>query len=411
MNAPATLPPPGTPAKAGAARYRYWGWALLVAAAWGVVAWWGDDLGAWLARRFPRVLAAVGAGKVPDAAAFASGRLRDAVALGALALGTVWGALGLLGKGLGRRHEPFGRVIWVAVALVVLGNAAAWLAGQRALFWLALQARGHENQAAFRAKERLLGEIRQRPRLAVVGSSQANTQFREESFNAALGGEAWMVDLHFPGSTVADVFFVTERFGPGEVEAFIYYASPLSFASRELTTARDLLRPSDLAELHRLGVWRELPGRVARYTALGLAMPLFQYRGPWINAFTGTPALPGGARGGERKPLQGGDFSEFQQRAFVRMLERVAAKGQRLVVIAGRYRPSLEARDDPAFRRQYAAFLETACARWPGVKLVWQDELLPQNEADYRDGTHVTEEAGERFTRRFVEKWKEWHAP
>ncbi len=403
-----TAAPPPNPAvlAAPAPRRGWWGWACVLAAGWGLYGVLGGALGEWAARSFPGALEAAGASKVPDAALFAARRLRDALWLVTLATGVWAGGALILRYGFGARKDAtLPRLLGVVLALLLLANAGLWLAGRQALFWMGLQLFHRENQAAFRTKERLLAEVATPERLVAVGSSQTNTQFTEERFNTLAAGRAWMMELHFPGSTAADVYFATERFSAREVGTFVYYTSTRSFSDGSMSSTRDLLRLRDLPETLRIGMWpAAMRGTTGRYTALAMAAPLFQYRSPLINAVTRLNTLdlrPPGEGGGL---APGGPLSPFQQAAFRRMLERLAAKGQRLVVIIGQHRPDVEAADAPGLRPAYEAFLREACAAFPGVALVRQEALHPQTMADYLDGSHATPEAAERFTEAFA-RW------
>jgi len=223
-----------------------------------------------------------------------------------------------------------------------------------------------------------------------------------------------MMELHFPGSMASDVFFVGERFGRETVDAFVYYTSPMSFYSvNDSAIGRDLFRLCDLPESLSLGTWKQFGPETARYTALGMLLPLFQYRPVFQHALFGdamprveaAPAAPIAHR--EASTLRPGPSADYQKAAFVRFLEHCAAKNQQVILIGGQFNPLQEAQMDPEVRPAYEGFLKECASRYPNVVLVWQKELLVQPPEAYVDETHVSEETQKRFTKAFADWYRQ----
>jgi hypothetical protein len=371
----------------------------------------GNYLGHWVGAHFGGRLASLGGSKVPDIAEYVTGRIREALWLASL----VWLGCVLTGSLWPRLAKSSSRLTpWIMGILLFLAlNLGCLLAAQTALFWLILRGTSVENQAQFHAKEILLREVKIRPLLALVGSSQSQAQFTEEIFNAEVKGKAWMMELHYPGSNASDVFFVGERFSPRYVSGFVYYVSFPNIYSKhpDPPTGRDLLRLRDLPASLSLGAWSHFNPVTARYTALGMFFPLFQYRASFQHALIGSAALEPKT---QNAPMQSssaiadgfgfGPEADFQKMAFRRFLENSAAKGQRVIVIVGQMNPDYEAQVSPVIRQDFQDFLRECAATHPNLTLVWQNELLVQPPDAYRDHAHVTDETAEKFTKAFA-RW------
>jgi hypothetical protein len=383
--------------------------------AWLGNAWAGHAVGRFAAAHFYDKLEIMAAEKVPDCAEFVTARLTDGIYL--LTLVWIGGVLvSAVGCYLAKSKSRFAP--WIAgVGLFIALNIGCLLAAHTALFWLLLRGTSVENQAQFHAKENLLREVNIRPVLANVGSSQANAQFDEVVFNSEVAGKAWMMDFSYPGTSASDEFFVGERFGPKDVNEFVYY---ISFANiyamgRDAGTARDLMRLRDLPASISIGAWKFFYPDTARYTALGMICPLFQYRASLQHALLGPTALPpkivdapalNETESIKRELTSYGftDESDFQKKAFRRLIENCAAKGQRVVVIVGQANPVYEAQVPPVIEQDFHDFLKQCAADYPSVTLVYQNELLVQPPSDYRDHMHVTPEVAKEFSKAFA-KW------
>jgi hypothetical protein len=387
--------------------------AVILGFGWLGDAWLGNVPGRFAAAHFGSTLEHLGASKVPDAAEFVSARVREGLWLVSLA----WIGCVPIAALCRRFANADSRLFpWVAgIGLFFALNIWCLLAGQTTLFWLILRGTSVENQAQFRAKENLLREVNIHPRLALVGSSQSQAQFTEEIFNANVAGKAWMMELHFPGSLAEDAFFVGERFGPKDVEGFVYYVSLTQIYAKnhDSSSARDLLRLRDLPESLAIGAWSHFQPITARYAALGMVLPLFQYRASFQHALLGSAALEPKIQAapavGPVDTSYGYDFgpeTDFQKAAFRRFMEHSARKGQRVIVIGGQMNPEFETKLSPAVRQDFEKFLKECAAAYPNITLVWQNELLVQPPDAYVDHVHVTPAVSEKFTAAFA-KWYE----
>jgi hypothetical protein len=392
--------------------------AILLGGAWvgdGLV---GHALGRWCEAHFASKIAAIGGSKVPDDVQFVSNRLAEALWLVTLTWLAVVSMVVLCHWIKRNVFFP-----WIAgVGLFVVLNVWCWFAGQTALFWLVLRGPTVQNQAQFRAKEILLGEVKIHPRLALLGSSQSQAQFTEEVFNAQVAGKAWMMELHFPGSQCADVYLVARRFNAAKVDAFVVYTSPgFIYNKKDSAVARDLPRLGDLPAAISVGAWQRFDPETARYMVLGMLLPLFQDRGSFQHALLGATALeapnpppvPGPAP--RPDPTFGyalGGYSDFEKAAFRKFLGESASKSQRVIVIGGQMNPDYEAKLPPEIRPDFEKFMRECVATYPNVTLVWQNELLVQNPDAYRDHDHVTDATSVKFTQAFAQWYEkqDWHA-
>jgi hypothetical protein len=383
--------------------------AALLGLGWLVNALVGHAVGRVAVAHFDHAITSMGGSKVPDHADYVAHRLTDGLWLLTLVwIGALVSEVALTYAGRSRsRLAP-----WLAGAfLFVALNVGCLLAGRTALFWLILRGTSVENQAQFHAKENLLREIKIRPVLVLVGSSQVQKQFTEETFNAQVGGKAWMVECHYPGSCAEDVFYIGERFPGNRVNAFVYYmSSPVLYSlGRDSSSARDLLRLRDLPETLSLNSWHFFLPTTARYAALGMISPLFQYRSALQHALLGPTALPPkitAAPKPDTTPLTGFGFgpeTDYQKAAFRRFVEHSARKGQRVIVIVGQMNPAYEARIPPEIHRDFEAFLTSCAAAYPNLTLIPQDDLLVEPPDDYVDDAHVNDDTSDLFTKAFAQ--------
>jgi len=389
--------------------------AVILGLAWLGNALVGDALGRFAAAHFGSTIANLGGSKVPDITEFVAARLTDALWLTSL----VWAGCVLIAA-IGHRITKSRSQLapWIAgVGLFIALNVWCLLAAQTALFWLILRGTSVENQAQFHTKENLMREVKIRPLIAVVGSSQSQAQFTAEIFNSEVAGKAWMMEFWYPGSGAADVFFVGERFSPKYVTDFVYYISFTNIYAlgRDSSSARDLLRLRDLPQSLSIGAWRFFYPTTARYTALGMISPLFQYRASFQHALLGPTALPPKIVAAPKLTSSDiisygfSDEAEYQKAAFRRFIEHSASKGQRVIVIVGQMNPDYEALLSPVIHQDFQDFLKDCAATYPNLTLVWQNELLVQPPEAYRDHAHVTPETSEKFSKAFA-KWYLQHS-
>lgn len=392
--------------------------ALVLIVAWGCYLGFGGALGKMVATSCGNVIGQLGGGKVPDQARYVTQRGGELLWLISLAwiIGLVTTALLKSLSTWSRRASTFAGGIVLFAALNLWSVAAS----RTALFWLILRGTTVENQAQFRAKENLLGEIGIHPVIALVGNSQARTEITEEQFNQSASGRAWMMELHFPGCRAADVFLLSERYDARQVNEFVYYVSPGSFyvTQSDSAIARDLLRLRDLPTTLSIDAWSHFPPETRRYAALGMALPLFQYRSSLQHAVFGSseivppaaipqPAAPTAATI-PHAPVRGlaasSPEADYQKAAFRRFLEHATAKGQHVIVIGGQWNPAAEALFPPDIRPDYEQFLKECARTYPAMTLVWQNELLVQPPEAYVDDVHASEKTAECFTEAFA-KW------
>ncbi len=405
---------PAKPARARVGLRRIlWTGAAALLVGWVILLTLGHRVAERVAVRWPAAVLGSGGSKTPDIIEYVYYRFQDLLWIGSVSWITLLAAV-LLWRWIQRHTRPLTSFVWGTLLFFVLANLWWVASGKAALFWLILRGPKPENQAQFRAKECFLREI-SRPVAALVGSSQARTQFVEEDFNAQMGQTVWMMELHFPGCRADDVYFLSERWGCDQVAHFVYYVSPISlYSANDTAIGKDLQSLRNLPEMWRLGTWSHFASDTARYVALGMLIPLFQGRAVIQHALFGfndiskvplpkpatTPVTENRRDAGT---IRLSERSDYQKQAFLRFLERTAEKGQRVILIGGQINPLHEAGIDPAVREDYRAFLASCAQHFPHVTLVWQDELMPQPPEVYEDATHIKEEAARRFTQRFVE--------
>ena len=376
----------------------------------------GNALGHSAVNHFGKAVDRLGGCKVPDQAQFVTLRLREFLTLISIAWLTGLIAIGILKFQV--HQNRYLSVFCNAILLFVVLNFSILAAGKTALFWLILRGTTVDNQAQFHTKENLLREIKIHPRIALVGSSQARTQIKQEQFNEYARGRAWLMEFHFPGCRSADVFLLSNRFSATQVNEFVYYVSPSYFYIPESDSAiaRDLLRLRDLPITLAMNAWQHFPSQTRPYAALGMAIPLFQYRSALQHAIFGNPdfVLPS-ATPPSSKPIVNDHLSArglstsgpevaYQKAAFHHFLEHTAEKGQHVIVIGGQLNPAAEAVFAPNIRPDYERFLKECAQSYPNMTLIWQNELLIEPPEAYDDDVHVSEKTAEIFTAAFA-KW------
>ena len=380
---------------------------LLPALAWAVFGSLGDRLSSSVASRFgPRILAATG-GKVSNARSFVKDCLQDsALLLTAACLLTL--AHRCLAVPASRRFPTPTR--WVVEGWsVFLGlNIFAGIAAHTLLFWCLLYTgtESVQNYTQWRIKQSLMKEA-DAPRQAVLlGASQTWAQIDAGVLNERLGRRIWTTDLSFPGSSFYEMALCLERLPHVPVAYVITYVSEANFyTGGDNGRLLYFFGLRDLPAYWALGPDKPRCDQFLLCGLLGDVFPLYRVWDPFITrlrvgrvltqphqARTNLPSKTAlAARALQLAKSYGfGPACSFNQRTFTTFARMCRDRGCRLVVCCGQLNPIFERALNPALRPDMLAFLRDQARRDSNIVLLEESQLLPQNEDDYDDLTHVS---------------------
>lgn len=396
---------------------------LAVAAAMAVAyALAGATLAAWIGERFAGPLMAVGQGKFSDPVAFVQNRLGEAVALGVLAL--VFIAIDVaLWPRLAAWRSGGAWALGAAVAFAQL-NALAWAAQDTTTFWLATW-QGEDASyplTPFTIKRQLAEEAGAAHQIVVLGNSQASAQVEEGLIAQALGDGVGVTELGYVGTEPFDLLLIQPRIAALRPDAAVVFLSELSFYRGAVGMRYSAFMASaGQADFDALGGGAlGVPGLAdARwYARVARAVPLFAVREPLVRRVLGTSVadidqfhydvdLIGDldARADATVPLftaPDASTAVFQKRALETFVQRSAAAGTDVVLLAGRVNPLVSDRLDPALRADFLRTLDGLAARYPTVTVVGDAAMPDPPAAAYHDLTHVSDAEKENGTREML---------
>jgi hypothetical protein len=375
---------------------------MITAALAAVILLSAKPVGNFLGNKFASTIVNVGQGKISHPAGFVSGRIAEMGSL--LALAAILAFFYLVVRRLiaARTHA------WVLLALCAFAAVNLWLlaATQTGLFWASLYTgSATSNFTQFNFKKHLLKEHRTPRQVLLLGSSQTQSQFDENTLNQQLQGQAWVTELHFPGSRALDLLLVLRRLRGQPGDDLVCYLSEYYFYSGlHSTTPPVFLSAADLSLLRRLGWGGELLTQTFFSGLVGEVVPLFACREPLAHRVFGiamssleqvrhdsgleTNLVQRAGTAAEIFQLDG--RAALQKRTIEEFVQEAARQNRRLVLLEGQVNPLLAARIPPAIRADLKAFLRRVAADHPHVKLVSEGEMPPQSQEAYDDLTHVS---------------------
>lgn len=389
--------------------------ALLAAGAWLAFALLGGMIARVIAARFEGALSRAADGKFDDPAAFVHGRLAECLLLASAAIGLA-GVCVLLWNRLGRRTEwrPY-RGLLTGVLGFALLNVFIWSAGQTVLFWsLFYDSVRIDNFAQYHIKRVLMDETRSKRRAILLGSSQTNRSIDEVLLNQQIGGTIWTTELTQPGARGFDLLTLSRDIPLKRGDLVICYLSEIMFyGSGSGIVAADFMSFREVPDAIELKGWSHFPEGAARSGLLGRALPLYRYRNSLAHRTLGwdichleqrkfDQSLESEleAQAKRRAPRLGfGDASRFEEAAFSRMADELAAKGCTLLVISGDTHPALRRHMNPGVIDHLHGFLEGLRAKHPDqVLLLEGNRFFQPAESDFTDLVHFNDDAQRRFT-------------
>jgi hypothetical protein len=360
----------------------------------------------------------LGHGKIADPVVFLEGRIEEALWL--LAVSVLLFLAYKIIKAVVESRIKATKYTWVPLAFAALFLLNLWIfaAMQTGLFWAAMYTgKANSNLTQFQFKKQLLKENKAPRQILLVGSSQTQAQFNEDFLNAKLAKKIWTTELHFPGSAALDLFLVTRRLKSFPGDDLVCYLSEFYFyAPIYSESAPYFLNFADLPKLREMGFGPYLKQRQFAYGVLGQMLPPFYCREPLTYRFLGIAmaGVAGQAKYDENletnlvkraeliaPKFRLGTDEKLQKAAFEAFLSEATAQKRRVILVEGQLNPLLAQRVNPAIRADMKQFLRTMAQKYSNVILIPEDQLPRQEASDYKDLTHVTPDAEQRFTEWF----------
>ncbi len=397
----------------GKLKARFWIPGLLILA-WLVYGIGGQSIAGWVAGLLERQLNGLADGKFADPQVFVRGRMREALFL----LTGAW--VGATAVFIAFRkidtQTVIPRVYPRAMMIFVVLNLWLAMAGNCVLFWLLFwQGEGTPNLVGFEIKRLLFKENKAESKMIIMGSSQANRQFKEALLNRQFGNRLWTTELGFPGNKVFDVWSIWERLPENRPALVAYYLNEGDFMDSSG------LAPIYFFDAGAANVWRRLgTGRVPMtrkmYNGLiGSAIPLFRIRDALASRFLGKAMA--GMNQADHDTAMASDlnrraalvkdrfrrdaYTDLHRSALVELAGDCQRRGTKLILLFGQLNPLLERQLDGRLRAEVGSFLEELDARFANVTLIQREKMPEQTTEDYEDLTHVNDEAQKRFTEWF----------
>jgi hypothetical protein len=360
----------------------------------------------------------LGHGKIADPVVFLKARIEEALWLLAVTI-LLFLAYKLIKDAIEARMKTT-QYTWVPLVFAAAFLLNLWLftAMQTDLFWAAMYTgKANSNLTQFQFKKLLLKENKAPRQILLVGSSQTQAQFDEDFLNAKLGKKIWTTELHFPGSAALDLFLVTRRLKDSPGDDLVCYLSEFYFYAPVYSeSAPYFLNFADLPKLREMGFGPYFKQGQFAYGLLGQMLPPFYCREPLTYRFLGIAmaGVAGQAKYDEnletnlvkRAELVAPKFrfgadEKLQKAAFEAFLFEASAQKRRVILVEGQLNPLLSERVNPAIRADMKQFLRTIAEKYSNVILIPEDQLPRQDPSDYKDLTHVTPAAEQRFTEWF----------
>jgi len=378
----------------------------------------GDWLAGGLNKYFGQKLMTLGDGKFSDPVVFIRGRLRDFLWLSTAATGLIW-----IVFALGRRWATRFLKVWRWVPYSILAAVAGevWLraAISTGLFWMLFWNGVGEthSEVLFRLKLASLREDKAPVKMVVLGNSQARAQVDERIINRQLAGQAWMMELHFPGIRAYELLLQDDLLPQGSTQVIVTYLSEMTFYTGASSEALPYFFGwRHLPEFYNLGGHRVPWTRMMSYGLLGDTLSYFFVRDVAAQRVLGRPitqmttaqaAEPPDLDLRARKWLaqfRTDAAVEFEKKSFSRFAERCRQKDRWLVVCAGQLNPVMGKLIPAEIRQDFSQYLRGLAAANDHVILLDESNLPAQSTSDYEDLTHVTPAAQARFSEHLAER-------
>ena len=254
-------------------------------------------------------------------------------------------------------------------------------------------------------------------RYIAVGSSQAHATFNRASIdNKELG------IVHTAGMTPVEIWWYRDIIKKHCDDTVILYLSEMDLI-RSLRTSSFLISPqrdqSDLTELSRLFMEKQTADH-SEIAELWISNYFATYRYSFLaNGLIKKTAETIGGKNAILEPDEtvwdndavgflikrtkktGDDWITTNTKALDQFLAWSNTNDLKVVILQGQYHPKAQhqLRD---LRNQAAELLKSISEKYENTVFVSQDEIEPFAAEDFTDPTHVSAEAGEKFTKRFL---------
>ncbi len=393
----------------------------LLACAWLLFVFAGHQAATAIASRFSGILLRAADGKFDDPAGFVHGRLAEFLFLATLAVTLCFATAGIRRWLDGRERWCHARGLILGVVVFGFINVFAWGCGRTVLFWVPFYHKTQvDNFAQYHIKRALLGEIHDKRRVVLMGSSQANRAIDEVLMNREIGGSTWTTELSQPGARGFDMLTLSRDIPLQRGDVVICYLSEIMFYGQGSgIVAADFLNFSEIRDASEFGGWNFFaPGAVAS-GLLGRVLPVYRFRDSFSHRILGwsmvnleqlrfdhSLELNLDEQSKRRAPkLSIGATSEFEKAAFARMIGELDAKGCTTLALAGHTHPFMRQRLNPGVAQDLDGFLADLAARHPaGMRLIDAADFFEPDAKDFTDLVHFNNEAQRRFTLALIKR-------
>ncbi len=384
-------------------------------AAWAGYLALGHSLAFWVAGKWGPKIVAAGDGKFSDAGTFIQARLFEGAWLMTATLGILLVVVYLGGVWARKLPELWH---WVSYSVCGFVGLNVWLkvAMTTVLFWgVFWNGKGTtDSLTQFNMKLLLMKENSAPTQVILAGSSQIHAQVDHRLLNEQLGKGFNCTDLGFPGNRANDFLWLNRQLEGSRASIIVCYVSEGSFFNDGLSIGVPVfLSMRDLPEFMRLG-WRlDWDSKSMKYAILANFAPVFRMRDSVSQRVLGDGLnrLPQRRRDStlasdliERANVAApyyhfGPQVPFEMAALDAFIAKCHSKNQRVVICCGQMNPILASRIPAELRPRMRDYLHQLAAKHSNMRLLDQDVLPLQTEANYEDLTHVNRNAQIQFTK------------
>ena len=354
-------------------------------------------------------------GRVQNPVRFVSNRIVEVSGLlGCLGLGTLvlWCSTRFLGR---IRLLPLRIVAGGSVGFAAF-NFMILCASKTLLFWLGLYV-CHPifKETSFHIERLLLAESDAKYRIALIGSSQAASEFDSGQLTSDLYPYAQVGTLHHAGAHASDFLIFFDYIQSADASEVICYVSEQSFYTR--TSGHIFLPLSTSSSLKRMEACgsAELDlGQPLMFSRLARLLPAFRIRRA-VQSALGGEVVENGVRTQSGKIKSITDLaaqeeskydienSLYEKRCFRYFLKAAAENGIHVIIVMGQVNPVLQSELDSELREDFQNFLGQIEREFPEVEIL-KDGVKSHSSSEYSDLMHVREKTKTENTARLAEK-------
>lgn len=315
------------------------------------------------------------------------------------------------------RIEGFYRYTLVSVLIFASVNVFVGMAANTTLYWLgSYLAYPNLKQSFFNTNLTLLENAKTPKTVAIVGSSQGQSQFDAGIMNQAFYPETQFANLSYPGAKAWDFNLLFGKYQRLQPDVIVVYVSVMNFYDKTSGSSRiiPLVTASSLPEIIQYQKDGFIDQQDLIHGLISLALPLYQSRRNIELALLGPLAEKGFAiqRARAHTPLAEpkrhyadrfliSELSDYQKLSFQSFVARNLDAGFKVVVVKGQVSPKLEKRLQPGILEDYEQFIDDTKAQFPTARIL--DESVPRHvTAVYDDFMHINNTERASFTKSII---------